>query len=80
MNEIQFLLYDLPNNEGNVQVVIKNGTIWMTQKAMAKLYTVNVPDISKHLKNIYETGEQKVESTVSKMEIVQQEGRKYGNY
>ena len=76
MNEIQFLLYDLPDNEGNVQVVIKNGTIWMTQKAMAKLYTVNVPDISKHLKNIYDTGEQKVEATVSKMEIVQQEGKR----
>lgn len=79
MNEIQFLLYDLPNNEGNVQVVIKNGTIWMTQKAMAKLYTVNVPDISKHLKNIYDTGEQKVEATVSKMEIVQQEGKRMVN-
>ena len=76
MNEIQFLLYDLPDNEGNVQVVIKNGTLWMTQKAMAKLYTVNVPDISKHLKNIYDTGEQKVEATVSKMEIVQQEGKR----
>ena len=79
MNEIQFLLYDLPNNEGNVQVVIKNGTIWMTQKAMAKLYTVNVPDISKHLKNIYDTGEQQVEATVSKMEIVQQEGKRMVN-
>ena len=76
MNEIQFLLYDLPDNEGNVQVVVKGGTLWMTQKAMAKLYAVNVPDISKHLKNIYETGEQKVEATVSKMEIVQQEGKR----
>jgi hypothetical protein len=79
MNEIQFLLYDLPDNEGNVQVVIKNGTIWMTQKAMAKLYTVNVPDISKHLKNIYDTGEQKMEATVSKMEIVQKEGKRMVN-
>lgn len=79
MNEIQFLLYDLPDNEGNVQVVIKGGTLWMTQKAMAKLYSVNVPDISKHLKNIYDTGEQKVEATVSKMEIVQQEGKRMVN-
>ena len=76
MNEIQFLLYDLPDNKDNVQVVNKNGTIWTTQKAMAKLYKVNVPDISKHLKNIYDTGEQKVEATVSKMEIVQQEGKR----
>ena len=79
MNEIQFLLYDLPNSEGNVQVVIKNGTIWMTQKAMAKLYSVNVPDISKHLKNIYDTKELKPEATVSKMEIVQQEGKRKVN-
>lgn len=79
MNEIQFLLYNLPDNEGNVQVVIKGGTIWMTQKAMAKLYAVNVPDISKHLKNIYDTGEQKIEATVSKMEIVQQEGKRMVN-
>ena len=57
-------------------VVVKGGTLWMTQKPMAKLYAVNVPDISKHLKNIYETGEQKVEATVSKMEIVQQEGKR----
>ena len=76
MNEIQFLLYDLPDNEGSVQVVVKGGTLWMSQKAMAKLYAVKVPDISKHLKNIYETGEQKVEATVSKMEIVQQEGKR----
>ena len=79
MNEIQFLLYNLPDNEGNVQVVIKGGTIWMTQKAMAKLYAVNVPDISKHLNNIYDTGEQKIEATVSKMEIVQQEGKRMVN-
>ena len=79
MNEIQFLLYNLPDNEGNVQVVIKGGTIWMTQKAMARLYAVNVPDISKHLKNIYDTGEQKIEATVSKMEIVQQEGKRMVN-
>ena len=76
MNEIQFLLYDLPDREGNVQVAVNGGTLWMTQKAMAQLYEVNVPDVSKHLKNIYDTGELTTEATVSKMEIVQQEGKR----
>ncbi len=76
MNEIQFLLYNLPDGEGNVQVVIKGGTLWMTQKAMSRLYDVNVPNISKHLKNIFENHELEAEATVSKMEIVQQEGKR----
>lgn len=56
-NEIQFLLYSMPDSEGKVQVVIKNETIWCTQKAMAQLFGVGVPAISKHLKNIFEEGE-----------------------
>ena len=68
-NEIQFLLYSMPDSEGKVQVVIKNETIWCTQKAMAQLFGVGVPAISKHLKNIFEEGELDKEVVVSKMEI-----------
>ncbi len=50
---------------------IKDETIWTTQKAMAELFSVGVPNISKHLKNIYEKGEFKKEATIYKMEIVQ---------
>ena len=53
---------------------IKDESIWITQKAMAELFGVNVPDISKHLSNIYDEGELIKEATVSKMEIVQREG------
>ena len=53
-NEIQFLLYSLPDEEGKVQVVIKDETIWCTQKAMAQLFGIGIPAISKHLKNIFE--------------------------
>lgn len=67
-NEIQFLLYSMPDSEGKVQVVIKNETIWCTQKAMAQLFGVGVPAISKHLKNIFEEGELDKEVVVSKME------------
>ena len=76
MNEIQFILYQLPDEEGKVQVVIKDETIWATQKAMAQLFDVNIPAISKHLKNIFDEGELSLDATVSKMEIVQMEGER----
>lgn len=74
MNEIQFILYQLPDEEGKVQVIIKDETIWATQKAMAQLFGVGVPAISKYLKNIYETEELNKDTTVSKMEIVIKRG------
>lgn len=67
-NEIQFLLYTMPEADGKVQVVIKDETLWCTQKAMAQLFGVGVPAISKHLKNIFEEGELSREVVVSKME------------
>lgn len=73
-NEIQFLLYNLPDKEGRVQVVIKDETIWCTQKAMAQLFGIGIPAISKHLKNIFEEGELQKEEVVSKMEITTQHG------
>jgi len=76
MNEIQFILYQLPDEEGKVQVVIRDETIWATQKAMAQLFDVNIPAISKHLKNIFDEGELSPDATVSKMEIVQMEGER----
>lgn len=59
-----------------MQVLIKEETIWCTQKAMAQLFDVNLPAINKHLKNIFEEGELEVNSTISKMEIVQTEGER----
>lgn len=73
-NEIQFLLYNMPDADGKVQVVIKEETLWCTQKAMAQLFGVGVPAISKHLKNIFEEGELSREVVVSKMEITTQHG------
>lgn len=76
-NEIQFLLYNLPEDDGKVQVVIKDDTIWCTQKAMAQLFGVGVPAISKHLKNIFEEGELQMESVVSKMETTAADNKNY---
>ncbi|MBR1373091.1 virulence RhuM family protein [bacterium] len=69
-----FLLYDAPDNTTRVQVVVRDETIWMTQKAMATLFDVNIPAISKHLKNIFESGELDEKVAVSKMEITTQHG------
>ena len=72
MNEIQFILYQLPDEDGKVQVIIKDETIWATQKAMAQLFGVGVLAISKHLKNIFEENELDADVVVSKMEITTQ--------
>lgn len=73
-NEIQFLLYNMPDADGKVQVVIKGETLWCTQKAMAQLFGVGVPAISKHLKNIFTEGELNSDTTISKMETVVNRG------
>lgn len=74
--ELQFLVYATPNEDIKVNAVVKDGTIWLTQKAMAELFGVNIPAISKHLTNVFEEGELLQSSTVSKMEIVQKEGNR----
>ncbi len=73
-NEIQFLLYNMPDSDGKKQVVVKDETLWCTQKAMAQLFGVGVPAISKHLKNIFDEGELDKNVVVSKMEITTQHG------
>ena len=74
--EFQFLVYSSEEENININVKVKNETIWLTQKAMGELFDVKVPAISKHLNNIYEDGELERNSTISKMEIVQKEGNR----
>lgn len=74
IQEHEIVLYQVEGTNICVNVVFKDETFWMTQKAMAELFDVNVPAISKHLSNIFEEGELFKEATVSKMEIVQIEG------
>lgn len=76
-NEIQFILYNLPEEEGKVQVVIKDETIWCTQKAMSRLFGVGIPAVSKHLKNIFEEGELQEDSVISKMETTAADNKNY---
>ena len=71
--QISYILYSSPEEDVKVTALVKDETIWLTQKAMAELFNVNVPGISKHLKNIYEEGELSESATVSILETVQNE-------
>ena len=75
--EVQFLLYNMPEDSGKVQVIIKDETIWCTQKAMAQLFGVGVPAVSKHLKNIFDEGELVADSVISKMETTAADDKIY---
>jgi len=72
----EFLLYTAPSGDIKVDVLIQNKTIWIPQKKIAELFDVNVPAISKHLNNIYDSSELQKEATVSILEIVQIEGKR----
>ena len=70
----EILLYSYDGAKEYIDVYFRDETFWLTQSAMAELFDVNVPAISKHLKNIYDEQELDRDSTVSKMETVHQEG------
>lgn len=66
---MKFLIFQIEGKEDGVQVVHHNESVWCTQKAMAKLFDVGIPTISKHPNNIFEE-ELRLDSTISKMEKV----------
>ena len=76
-NEIQFLLYNMPDDEGKVQVVIKDETLWCTQKAMAELFGVDRTVITKHLKNIFDSSELQQNSVCAKFAHTAADGKTY---
>ena len=73
-NEIQFLLYTMPDADGKVQVVIQEETLWCTQKAMVQLFGIDKSGISRHISNIYKTGELQQNTTVAKIATVVNRG------
>ena len=72
----EFLLYTAPNGAVKVEVLLSGETLWLSQKRMAELFGVGVPAISKHLENIYDSGELQRKATISNLETVQQEGKR----
>ena len=74
MKDFELLIYNTPTEDVKVNVVLKDETIWATQKAMATLFGVQVAAISKHVKHIFDSGELDPSTTISKMETVVQRG------
>ncbi|OJX88854.1 MAG: cell filamentation protein Fic [Paludibacter sp. 47-17] len=77
MQTKNILLFNPAGKNAKVSVYFQDGTFWLTQKAMAELFGVNVPAVSKHLKNIFETGELSPNSVISKMETTAADGKNY---
>ena len=73
-NTSDIILYSSPDGNVRVEVIYSGETFWLTQKRMSELFGVEVPAISKHLANIYESGELLENSTISILETVQKEG------
>lgn len=72
-----FLLYTSPKGDVKVEVILNKETVWLTQKAIAQLFGVQVPAISKHLRNIFENGELDENSVVSILETTADDGKNY---
>lgn len=70
------IFYNTPTGDVKIEVIFNDETFWLTQKRLAELFGVEVPAISKHLANIFDTGELERKETVSILETVQQEGGK----
>ena len=73
----EFLIFMLEGKEDGIHVMYKDETIWATQKAISQLFDVGVPAISKHFKNIFESGELLENSVISKMETTASDGKNY---
>lgn len=76
-DEIQFILYNLPDEDGKVQVIIRDEALWCTQKAMAQLLGVDRTVVSKHLKNIFESSELQQDSVCAKFAHTAEDGKIY---
>lgn len=74
INGGEIIIYQSKDGKAELQVNLQKETIWLTQKGIAELFGVQIPAINKHLMNIYLEGELSREATISKMEIVQNEG------
>ena len=77
MQETNFLLYTTPSGDVRLEVMLFEESIWLTQKAMSELFSVGVPAVSKHLSNIFESGELVEDSVISILETTAADGKNY---
>ena len=74
MDSFQFLIYKSADENISVNAIVKDESIWLTQKAMAELFGCSTDNISQHLKRIFEEGELEANRTTEKFSVVQNEG------
>ncbi len=72
----EILIYKAKDGSQQLEVRLEEETVWLSQKQIAAVFGTEVPAINKHIKNILNSGELKRDSTISKMEIVQKEGKR----
>ena len=72
-----FLLYTSQTGKINIDVVLFDETVWLTQKSMSELFGVQIPAVNKHLKNIFSSGELDEDSVISILEITANDGKNY---
>ncbi|CDD07894.1 putative uncharacterized protein [Dorea sp. CAG:317] len=75
--ELNFLIYNTPDEDVSIQAVVKDESIWLTQKAMAELFGCSTDNISLHLKNIFSEGELDKNSVTEKISATASDGKKY---
>ena len=75
--ELNFLIYNTPDKDVSVRAVVKDESIWLTQKAMAELFGCSTDNISLHLKNIFSEGELDKNSVTEKISATASDGKKY---
>ena len=73
----EFLLYTTKDSDVKVEIFMHNETVWLPQKRMAELFGVQRPAITKHLKNIFDSGELEEDSVSSILEHTAEDGKKY---
>ncbi len=80
MKESNIVFYNSPHGDVRIEVIYQDETFWLTQKRMSELFGVDVPAISKHLKNIFKSGELMENSVISKKETTAADSKRYSTF
>ena len=74
---VDFLVFTRDSHEDGIEVRVQNHDVWLTQKAIGKLFDVDRSVVAKHLKNIFDSGELSVDSTCANYAQVADNGKTY---
>ena len=77
MDKGQFLLYQTPDGDSQIEVKLQNDTVWLSLDQMAELFQRNKSTISRHIKNVLEDGELEADSVIANFATTATDGKKY---